>query len=375
MRRARGKSAQNKYNSSSESAQIVEIDEKQSQNVPSVPDYISIENFNQKARHVKFTEPATLEALKRLGYIQSEFSYKSRNEFKRRTDDEKILDIISASYEKRRQEMIAKVIAMRQRVIDEDTTHTIRIPGILRREKLRIEQGRNTVAHIEQDTDTRLQKIAFAKLHVLAMKQATEIKTARNQERFTRQHELNQTNMKKKHEAGSELIRERASFAKLHREKLNQEQQQKGEQVLERAKCAIERKNGLQQNMAIERMHKICTREERVMNARHKLASSEHLNKLKVEHREGDMSMAESIIKKSEKVQKEKMDAIKRFNDTRKKLNQELDNIMDIDDPQTQIRIQEILNLRNDEMDKLIETAKQRTGGVFVQQRRVTNYL
>lgn len=150
---------------------------------PTCPEFVGIENFDRNSRNVRFTEAATLEALRRLGYIQSEFNFKSRRDFAKQTDDEKVIDLISARFERKRNEMIEKVIQMRKRVLEEKEKEKP-MPPILRREKMRIENEKLWITQIEKATEATLKKLALAKFRAVAKHEANVAKTARTIQRF-----------------------------------------------------------------------------------------------------------------------------------------------------------------------------------------------
>ena len=151
--------------------------------VPPKPEFIGIENFDRKSRNVRFTEAATLEALKRLGYVQSEFNFKARRDFAKHTDDEKVIDLIAARFERKRNEMIEKVVQMRKRVLEEKEKEKP-MPPILRREKMRIENEKLWITQIEKETQATLKKLALAKFRTIAKREMDAAKSARTIQRF-----------------------------------------------------------------------------------------------------------------------------------------------------------------------------------------------
>jgi hypothetical protein len=83
------------------------------------PKFISLENFPRDARKVKFTEPASLEALHRLGFTFPDFNYRSKNDFRRAHLDESVAEMLYNKAEARRQQLIQQALEMRETVLKE----------------------------------------------------------------------------------------------------------------------------------------------------------------------------------------------------------------------------------------------------------------
>ncbi|OHT09488.1 hypothetical protein TRFO_04580 [Tritrichomonas foetus] len=83
-------------------------------------DYISIENFNQGSKKVYFTEPATIEAIRRLGYTCGDLNCKSLLEFKRPGCDDSVTSLLYNKYEAKRQRIIKEITETRSQILDEE---------------------------------------------------------------------------------------------------------------------------------------------------------------------------------------------------------------------------------------------------------------
>lgn len=206
-------------------------------NQQSIPEVkrISILNFNQNSPNVVFTEPETIEALKRLGYDQSEFNYRPLVSFYsnpiNRSINQKInkfdlnatnsnLNAISSSneyrkdtlensmkhsaakemyqkYMNRRQEMIDRTIAMRDYLIKSDQKNeNVRITGNVRKAKLDLDRNISNLEKIKNDDQNRLHKLAVVKMRDLSRDQDNMNKSMRTTERF---HEIDEGNLEQTH--------------------------------------------------------------------------------------------------------------------------------------------------------------------------------
>jgi hypothetical protein len=150
---------------------------------------IGIENFDQKSRHVHFTEPATVEALKRLGYVHSEFNYQSLKDFQARSTDPNVIKLLSDRYADKRKSMIDKVKKMRTQILAErDVVKPL--PVVLRREQMRIEQTKQTIQQMEHEGESTLKKLTVARLRTIAEHGEKVAKSARTAQRHKLLDEL-----------------------------------------------------------------------------------------------------------------------------------------------------------------------------------------
>lgn len=80
---------------------------------------VSLENFEEDSKVVTFTEPESVEAIKRLGFSFSDFYYRSPLDFKRPGCDPSVTQLLYSKSEARRQEIIKEARAMREKVVEE----------------------------------------------------------------------------------------------------------------------------------------------------------------------------------------------------------------------------------------------------------------
>lgn len=80
---------------------------------------VSLENFEEDSKVVTFTEPESVEAIKRLGFSFSDFYYRSPLYFKRPGCDPSVTQLLYSKSEARRQEIIKEARAMREKVVEE----------------------------------------------------------------------------------------------------------------------------------------------------------------------------------------------------------------------------------------------------------------
>lgn len=206
------------------------------QTIPEVK-YVSILNFNKNSANVVFTEPETIEALKRLGYDQSEFNYRPLVSFYSNSINKGInqkinkfdlnatnsnLNAISSSNEyrkdtlenamkhsaakemyqkflKRRQEMIDRTIAMRSYLIkseEQDDKPKPKITGNVRKAKIDLDNDIENYEKAKKDGRDRLKKLALVKMRDLSRDQDNMNKSMRTQERF---HEIDEGNLEQTH--------------------------------------------------------------------------------------------------------------------------------------------------------------------------------
>lgn len=80
---------------------------------------ISLENFPEDSKRFNFTEPESIEAIKRLGFSITDFYYRSPTDFKRPGCDPSVTQLLYSKSEARRQEIIKEAREMREKVVEE----------------------------------------------------------------------------------------------------------------------------------------------------------------------------------------------------------------------------------------------------------------
>jgi hypothetical protein len=129
--------------------------------------FISIDNFDRMSKSVYFTEPATVEAIRRLGFSPTEFSYRSEKDFAAEAPDPKVAQLLQSRWEARRTFLIEKVGTMRASILREPDDPRP-LPVVLRKEQMMIEQTKQTIRQMEMESNVALKKIAMARMHDIA---------------------------------------------------------------------------------------------------------------------------------------------------------------------------------------------------------------
>lgn len=146
-------------------------------------DYISIENFDRQSTRVHFTDPSTVEALRRLGLKSSDFNFKPLKVFKKPGLDHSLIQLLYEKNEQEREKMIKEVVKMRNKVIQEqDLPHPI--PALVRREQLFIQDQKLHIQKIEKDGQCTLRRLALRSLRETYLQNERAIQSANTKARM-----------------------------------------------------------------------------------------------------------------------------------------------------------------------------------------------
>ncbi|OHT14212.1 hypothetical protein TRFO_15509 [Tritrichomonas foetus] len=155
------------------------------------PRLVSITNFDRQAKCITFTEPETIEAIRRLGYIDSDFNFREVETFKTPATDIQTAAILHQRFLTKRQKMIEKTIKMRISVIDEKKFPE-KISPIVRVEEFKLNNYQKQLEKLEENGNLALEKLAIMKLHDLFCYQTNLEKNQMIKERFKDFDQLNQ---------------------------------------------------------------------------------------------------------------------------------------------------------------------------------------
>ena len=148
----------------------------EAKSAPSEFELISIENFSRESKNVYFTEKATIEAIKRLGYTTSDLNYRPMCNFKRPGCDESVTKLLFNKYETKRQKIISEISEMRNKILDENTkneTSKIQIENspLLRLEMAQIEKEKSNLSNVQRQREVDLKRIVIAQFRDFFMHQ------------------------------------------------------------------------------------------------------------------------------------------------------------------------------------------------------------
>ena len=150
----------------------------------SINRHVSILNFDKRAPEVVFTEPATIEALKRLGYSQNEFNFKPISCFyANSTVDNRSTAVVYQRYLSRRESMIDRVISMRKYLIDSEKQE-MKISNNVRKAQMDYERSVQTLRNVQDKDRSTLKKLALAKLREMNIVKDDTISFQKNTVKF-----------------------------------------------------------------------------------------------------------------------------------------------------------------------------------------------
>ena len=144
---------------------------------------VSLETFDQTSRRVIFTEPESIEAIKRLGLTFADFNYKPKSTFKKPGCDSSVTDLLYTKSEQRRQSLIEQALAMREQVFQEkerDEPEQKRESSLVMIQRKNLENEQRAFEKARNDRASELKKLiiqllraAFARqTHTAAMERS-----------------------------------------------------------------------------------------------------------------------------------------------------------------------------------------------------------
>ena len=144
---------------------------------------VSLETFDQASRRVIFTEPESIEAIKRLGLTFADFNYKPKSAFKKPGCDSSVTDLLYTKSEQRRQSLIEQALAMREQVFREkerDEPEQKRESSLVMIQRKNLENEQRAFEKARNDRTLELKKLiiqllraAFARqTHTAAMERS-----------------------------------------------------------------------------------------------------------------------------------------------------------------------------------------------------------
>lgn len=185
---------------------------------------ISIENFDQLAKHVRITERATIEAMNRLGYTNEDLSYRSINEFKRPGCDESVTKLLFTKYKNKRQKIILEITEMREKVLDERDQKKTQTSLNSPKNRVRLqyqEQGNSPLVRIEM-ASIQKEKQNLRNLKIQKEKDLKKIVISQFRDYF--HHQQNEEAMKKTIEKTEQIAQLKSEIIKTARAKASQPQ-------------------------------------------------------------------------------------------------------------------------------------------------------
>lgn len=151
---------------------------------------ISILNFSRQSQNVIFTEPATIEAIKRLGFEMSEFNFIPLESFDSKTSDSDLTEKFYQRYLAKRQKMIEQTIKMRASIIDEQK-YPIPVSPVVRRELMCLKKQQEQLEQIDDKSNFAFRKLALNRLHDLLRYQNDLDQNQRTTDKFRDIDEVN----------------------------------------------------------------------------------------------------------------------------------------------------------------------------------------
>lgn len=127
---------------------------------------VSILNFCRQSKNVIFTEPATIEAINRLGFEMSEFNFISLDSFNAGTSDRNLTERLYQRYLNKRQKMIDQTIKMRAVIIDEQK-YPVPISAVVRHEQMFLQKQQDQLEQLDDKSNHAFRKLALNRLHDL----------------------------------------------------------------------------------------------------------------------------------------------------------------------------------------------------------------
>lgn len=131
---------------------------------------VSILDFDQDSKNVIFTEPQTIEAIKRLGLTFNDFSCKKPSNFRRPGCDDSVAQLLYSKYESKRQHYIEQVTKMRESILAENMVVKQDDP-IIRVQKQMIKKEQEQFEQMRKSGEADLRKIVVCKFRDLFQKQ------------------------------------------------------------------------------------------------------------------------------------------------------------------------------------------------------------
>lgn len=158
-------------------------------------EFSSIENFDRQSQRVYFNEPATLEAIKRLGLKQSDFNYKPMRAFKKPGIDNSLVQLLYDKYEQNREKIINDTSEMRIKVIQErDKPRPI--PAFVRKEQLQIQNQKERIQKIEKEGQSVMRRMALRSLREAYLQNERAIQTANTKSRMIKACQIKEEQVK-----------------------------------------------------------------------------------------------------------------------------------------------------------------------------------
>ena len=147
-------------------------------------EFISLESFDKTSCRVVFTEPESIEAIKRLGLTFADFNYKPKGSFKKPGCDTSVTELLYAKHEQRRQNLIDQALEMREKVFEEKKKGQTpkRESSVVIIERKNLENEQKSLEKLQKDRSSELKKLiiqllrtAFARqAHTMAMEKSMQ---------------------------------------------------------------------------------------------------------------------------------------------------------------------------------------------------------
>ena len=140
--------------------------------VPDVyPETVSILDFDRESPLVKFTEKATLEAIRRLGINVRDLDFRPMHTFKRPGCDDSVTALLFKKREAKRQSLIDEITEMRQQILDETKPPTKPDSPEVRVGRARVEREKKALEEVRNKRDADLKKLVVFKYRELFQRQ------------------------------------------------------------------------------------------------------------------------------------------------------------------------------------------------------------
>lgn len=127
---------------------------------------VSILNFSRQSKNVIFTEPATIEAINRLGFEMSEFNFISPDSFDSGVSNPNLKETLYQRYLNKRQKMIEQTIKMRAIILDEKR-YPVQISPVVRHEQMFLRKQQDQLEQLDGKSNYAFRKLALNRLHDL----------------------------------------------------------------------------------------------------------------------------------------------------------------------------------------------------------------
>ena len=135
------------------------------------PETVSILDFDHDCQSVKFTEKATLEAIRRLGINVRDIDFRPMHTFRRPGCDESVTALLFKKYEAKRQNLINEVTEMRKKVLEEAEKRVATESPTIRVGRARVEREKKALEDVRRQRDADLKKLVIFKYREMFQRQ------------------------------------------------------------------------------------------------------------------------------------------------------------------------------------------------------------